>query len=428
MKRRKDKGKEVSVFFVMLIMLVHLLFLLPTVCADDQIIASFDPIFNIPDSPINIAPPHGAADLEIPVTLQVLIYDNTSAGLIHVYFYNGANDGLIGNVSVYNGSIASMAWSGLQSGRSYSWYAIANNSVYENRSDTWVFTTKSYVGGGGTPSPHNQEPIANITGPLIGYVDQTIIFSAQHSYDPDGYIAGYRWDFNNDGLFDIDWLDEVFVTHVYTTAGSYTVKLQIKDDEGAKAVDSYVIDIILLEPDQYPPIAQIEINPEEDLIINETISFDASESYDPDGVIVNYLWNFDDGNTSILLKPVHSYTQSGNYTVILSVTDDDGLTSVAAVTVSVIDNETVEPDEKPGERELPIICLIILFAAIITVIIAIIFLIKEYGLTLVMEESEKTKKDKTESIESEVDKILSKTKSSKIILILYYNNIAILTY
>jgi len=410
MKRRKDKGKEVSVFFIALIMLVHLLFLLPTAYADNQIIASFDPIFDIPNSPINIAPPHGAANLEIPVTLQVIVYDNSSGGLIHVYFYNGANDGLIGDVSVYNGNIASMAWSGLQSGRSYSWYAIANNSVYENRSDTWTFATKPYTGGGGATLPQNQKPVANITGPFIGYVNQTIIFSAQHSYDPDGYIVSYRWDFNNDGLFDIGWLEEVFITHAYTTAGSYTVKLQVKDDEGETSIDSYVIDIILLEPDQHPPVAQIEINPEEDLIINETISFDASESYDPDGVIISCLWDFDDGNMSTLVKPVHLYTQSGNYTVILSVTDDDGLTSVAAVTVSVMGNETVKPDERPDERELPIMLIMVLLAGIIAAIIVFIFVIKEYGLTIVIEEPEKTKKDKTESIESEVDKILSKIK------------------
>jgi len=251
-----------------------------------------------------------------------------------------------------------------------------------------------------------------ITGPLIGYVNQTIIFSAQHSYDPDGYIVGYRWDFNNDGLFDIDWLEEVFITHVYDAAGSYTVKLQVKDDEGETSIDSYVIDIILLEPDQYPPIAQIEITPEGDLIINETISFDASESYDPDGVIISYLWDFDDGNMSTLVKPVHSYIQSGNYTVILSVTDDDGLTGVAAVTVSVIDNETetVEPDEKPDERELPLMCLTILLVGIIVAIIVFIFVIKEYGLTIEIEKPEETKKNKKENIESKVDKLLSKTK------------------
>ena len=408
MKRKKDKRKAVSVFFIVLVMLIHLLFLLPTGCAD-EIIASFDPEFGVPDSPINLFPSNGSVDIDIPATLQVLIYDNSSAGLINVYFYNGANDALIGSTSVFNGDVAGIAWNGLQSSKSYSWYAIANNSAYENRSDTWIFTTKSYEGGGGYGPPQNQEPVANITGPLIGYVNETIIFSAYHSYDPDGNIVGYRWDFDNDGLFDIDWLEEVVITHAYSVAGSYTVKLQVKDDDGATSIDSYVIDIIQLEPDQYPPVAQIEINLGEN-IINETISFDASGSYDFDGVIISYLWDFGDGNTSILVNPLHSYTQSGNYTVILAVTDDDGLTNAAAVTISIIANETVEPEEEPEERELPATCLIILVVGAIVAIIVFLLLIREYGLTLEVEESEETKKNKTESIESKVDELLSKTK------------------
>jgi PKD repeat protein len=205
-------------------------------------------------------------------------------------------------------------------------------------------------------------------------------------------------------------LEEVVITHVYSVAGSYTVKLQVKDDDGATSIDSYIIDIIQLEPDQYPPVAQIELNPEEDIFINETISFDASGSYDPDGVIVSYLWDFGDGNTSILVNPLHSYTQSGNYTVILAVTDDDGLTNAAAVTISILENETVEPEEEPKERELPLMCLTIILVAIIVALIIIIFFIKEYGLTLEMEESEETKKNKTENVESEVDELLSKRK------------------
>ena len=74
-------------------------------------------------------------------------------------------------------------------------------------------------------------------------------------------------------------------------------------------------------------------------------------------------------NTSTLVKPLHSYTQPGNYVVTLIVTDDDDLTGVAAVTISVIDNETVKPDEKPEERELPLMFLTMLFIGIIAAII-----------------------------------------------------------
>lgn len=408
MKRRKDKGKAVSAFFAVLFILIHLLSILPTACADSYIVASFDPCMNEPPhSPINIDPADGSKNVEIPATLRVLVYDNTSLGQILVSFYDATDDSLIGNTSVYNGDIASVIWSGLEGGTNYRWYAVANDSEYENTSSEWKFKTKSYADGGGDYTPiQNQPPVANITGPPTGYTNQTILFSAKNSYDSDGYIVGYRWDFDNDGLFDVDWLDETIVIHTYSAPGSYTVKLQIEDNDGEISTYSYVIDIIPLEPDQYPPVAQIEINLEEGIVINESISFDASGSYDSDGVIVSYLWDFDDENTSILVNPVHSYTQPGNYTVTLTATDDDGLTSAAAVTISVKDNETVEPE--PEERELPVIILSIIAAAMAVAAISIIFIIKKYGLVLVIEEIEETKEDKTESIKSKLENLLSK--------------------
>lgn len=68
-------------------------------------------------------------------------------------------------------------------------------------------------------------------------------------------------------------------------------------------------------------------------IVNETVTFNATESYDPDdpydpspGGIVSYKWDFDDGNITTVTTPLitHSYAEAGEYTVVLTVTDDDG--------------------------------------------------------------------------------------------------------
>jgi len=400
MKRRKDKGKAVSVFFVVLIMLVHLLFLLPTVYADDQIIASFDPFINEPpDRPINIAPVNGSTGVEIPVTLQALVYDNTSLGQILVSFHNAADDSLIGSTSVDNGSIASVIWSDRQSGNNYRWYVIANDSRLENTSSTWTFTTKAYAGGGGHTPPQNNPPIANTSGPTIGYANETLHFFANGSYDVDGSIVGYRWDFENDGLFDTDWLNDV-----YSEPGTYTVKLQVKDNDGATSIDSYIIDIVLLGPDQNSPFALIEIDLEEELVINETISFNATGSYDPDGFIVDYLWDFGDGNTSTLL---HSYKQPGNYTVTLTVTDDDNLTSVAVVTVSIL-------DDKPDERTQPLYLLMMLVIATITVILSLLLYFKGDEFNSLSNKPDKYTKNTDRKIKPPFNKI-SRTSRKKTI-------------
>ncbi|MFO7652771.1 MAG: fibro-slime domain-containing protein [Candidatus Krumholzibacteriia bacterium] len=57
------------------------------------------------------------------------------------------------------------------------------------------------------------------------------------------------------------------------------------------------------------------------------VAFDGSGSYDPDGEIVAYHWDFGDGQTSTEMSPEHTYAADGVYFVELCVTDDDGLQS-----------------------------------------------------------------------------------------------------
>ena len=65
--------------------------------------------------------------------------------------------------------------------------------------------------------------------------------------------------------------------------------------------------------------------------VNQTVTFDASDSYDPDGTIVSYHWDFYDGTTNTTTSPTttHIFTEIGayptpTYPVNLTVTDNDG--------------------------------------------------------------------------------------------------------
>ena len=72
-------------------------------------------------------------------------------------------------------------------------------------------------------------------------------------------------------------------------------------------------------------------------VVNETIIFNATYSFDFNGSIVSYLWDFGDGNITEVFKSVvnHTYAEAGTYKVTLIVTDDDGLTDTFEQLISV---------------------------------------------------------------------------------------------
>ena len=66
-----------------------------------------------------------------------------------------------------------------------------------------------------------------------------------------------------------------------------------------------------------------------------TVTF-SDQSTDSDGSIIGWSWDFGDGSpASAVRNPVHMYTGSGNYTVTLTVTDNDLATDVVSKLVTV---------------------------------------------------------------------------------------------
>jgi hypothetical protein len=69
---------------------------------------------------------------------------------------------------------------------------------------------------------------------------------------------------------------------------------------------------------------------------NRSVKLSGSASKDPDGKIMNYVWNFDDDNSSASGKIVsHKFTAQGTYTVTLTVTDDTGATDTDTAVITV---------------------------------------------------------------------------------------------
>ena len=91
-------------------------------------------------------------------------------------------------------------------------------------------------------TPNMPPEVSFMVTPAAPRINDTITFDASSSYDPDGSIITYEWDFNGDGLFDLSTSDPV-ATFTYSTPGNKTITLRATDSDGATQRDTYTISI-----------------------------------------------------------------------------------------------------------------------------------------------------------------------------------------
>jgi PKD repeat protein len=192
-------------------------------------------------------------------------------------------------------------------------------TLYDGRA-TWDYT--GVVSGGS-----NQPPVASFTAtPPSVTVGSPTALSAAASSDPDGSITSYAWNFG-DGTTG----SGVSTSKSYTAPGTYTIALTVTDNAGATGTTTRTVTVTA---SNQPPVANVSANPP----AAETgvpIAFSAAGSFDPDGSIASYAWNFGDGTTGSGASMSKSYSTAGTYTVALTVTDDGGATATDSVTVTV---------------------------------------------------------------------------------------------
>lgn len=176
----------------------------------------------------------------------------------------------------------------------------------------------------------NAPPTAEFTS---GVTDLSASFDASTSTDSDGTIATYAWDFG-------DTLSGTGVTptHVYATAGTYSVSLTVTDDGGAVTTITHPV-----------TVARANVSPTaafSSTVSDLAASFTGTTSTDPDGTIASYAWNFGDTLTGTGATVSHSYTAAGTYTVSLTVTDNLGATNTISqpVTVTTAPSSAVAKD------------------------------------------------------------------------------------
>jgi len=167
----------------------------------------------------------------------------------------------------------------------------------------------------GAPLP--QPPIASFTyTPTYPEVNQIVTFDASASYDPDGNIVSYTWDF---GDSNITTTSNPIINHRYASYGDYPVRLTVTDNDGLTGQTETTIHV------SQHPVASFTFTPP-DPLVHELVTFDASSSTPDGGTIISYTWDFGDGNVTITNNPIitHAYGTYGTFTVTLKVTDSEG--------------------------------------------------------------------------------------------------------
>jgi len=154
-----------------------------------------------------------------------------------------------------------------------------------------------------------KNPFAKINGPYIGYVSRELTFNAIGSFDLDGSITGYSWNFG-DGTTGTG----ISTTHTYSTTGNYSIKLTSTDNDGKTSTNTtYAIIYPFIQLKTSYEIMN-ELETKYGITLNELFY-----SYDTDGNTVTD--TFVDPNG--VLKAVHTgyINLSGDVAFLISVND-----------------------------------------------------------------------------------------------------------
>lgn len=193
----------------------------------------------------------------------------------------------------------------------------------------------------------NQFPHADFTyKPATPGTYETIIFDASASYDPDGYIVSYKWDWNDDGVYDATGKT---ASHTWNRAGNYTIRLKVTDDKGASAIKWKTISVVVAPKADFSytpanPTAGEIVQFYDESIIGESSnsggniqpsSVNNNVEYQNAVFITSWHWDFGDGTTSNERNPVHTYENAGEYRVTLTVTTNNGKSSSVTKTINV---------------------------------------------------------------------------------------------
>lgn len=170
----------------------------------------------------------------------------------------------------------------------------------------------------------NSSPII-VTKTTIRTNSRRVLLDASASYDVDKHALNFEW-----LLPDRTKVNKASFTWDAPGGGVHFITLTANDGQGKKnSITRETVKILV----NRPPVAVVD-----SLIYScsgQTILFNGSLSYDPDGDAVSTKWDFGDGTTTSETNPAHAYNRPGFYTVTLQL--DDGFADKPTVaTIPVV--------------------------------------------------------------------------------------------
>jgi PKD repeat protein len=173
-------------------------------------------------------------------------------------------------------------------------------------------------------TPVDTPPEVSIDYPTDGetvFGTVTVQIDASDFNDAPGTLT-VEWSLNGDtwkpvgynsasGFYEATWETALYAEDNHTLQSRAT-------DSADQTTESALITVTVNNTNE-APVASFEYD------CNGSIcEFDAAGSYDTDGSIESYEWDFGDGSTGSGIAPSHTFMAEGNYTVTLTVTDDIG--------------------------------------------------------------------------------------------------------
>ena len=192
----------------------------------------------------------------------------------------------------------------------------------------------------------NQPPVANAGPDQLVAIGMTVNLDGSGSSDPEADMLTFSWSLttipagSGATLSDAAAVGPSFVADVI---GDYVLQLIVNDGEFDSAPDTVMVMVVVAAPPVADPSGPYSG------FTNEAVTFDGRGSSDPDGgTIQSWNWDFGDGSTGMGETATHIYGAIGTYDVLLTVTDDEGQTSTAAMTTATVQDRPVVKRKSGG--------------------------------------------------------------------------------